>query len=920
LGWDNKQALGRLAGSTLLFGVLLIGCLILGATPASSLELSSNFPTVELGDQVQVFEDETGELGWADVKKLGPGSWESGDEAGHNFGYTQSTLWFRVTVHCACEHTEEMVLELSSRGLDLAELWQESERQTVHQRVGDHISREEWPLDTDQPAFSLQILPNTSTQLYIKAQSTDALWVPLTLFSQKNYGPQRQLRVIFQSIVLGILGVMFFYNLFLWFVLKDRSYLYYVSSIFAFIGFSLSNNGFGYQYFWSDSNLFVDSASPLFALLVALGALLFVREFLDLKLNQPRLNRTFFWCGWGGVAASPGLYLLPGYLRTPTLHLFLVLLIFLMSFSSIKALFQSVPQAKYCIAAWGFHGAGAVWFGMKPLVGLPDIMLFDQMITWGAVANLLLLSFGLANRIHQLRQDRISAQLAMLKSNRMAMEAVKASDRLQDEFLANTSQALLTPVHQFISLIQLGNEKISHGGDPSSELRSGLQIAQRLRFMVQDILDYSQWKRGGIRLRTQNVGLHQTVESVLATFERIAAVKGVALVNRVSAELPPVTADWNKLNQCLFKLVDNGLNYTDNGRLAVYGSVTAKGVELEVRDTGVGMEPELVERVLNPFQRGGDNKQLGIGLGLSLVNRLVELQGGRFWIKSVVNEGTSAFLELNAANQDDPVVQIEALYGGPALVEPSGAGGSEQLKILVIEPDPIDQDLLTHILRSKGYQPIGASNGAQALKQLGEEPNISLILLDGLLPMFDGETIAKKIRTTQVGAVIPILQMSSYYQTTAVDWQLSPDVDDVIYKPIHGSELIARVVAQLRAQKGVLVVDDQQPLKANPKKLLRLIAKIMNLSLSLWERYTKKDKLALAEESGLWTVSPESSGSFRTRTLDRYLKVSLLPKNPRYRTVLQTGYFVRDFLVEGSEDFDGLNKLLFEMESYSLRE
>lgn len=833
-----------------------------------------------------------------------------------NLGYQDAALWLFLPLHSTCHSPQDLILEVGSVGLDTLEFWSVGDQGTTHLAAGDHLDHSNWPIDTPRPAFPITIGANGSVDLYLKIKSNQAQVLPLTLYRPQQFWANQQSYLIFQSLILGICGVMFCYNLALWFTLKDPSYLHFFFATFAFTGFILSSNGFGHQYLWPQFAMFADWSERGFAFLSVLGAILFTRTFLELKLHQPKSNRFLPQISAGILFILLLSMLLPSHLAGVVFYLYLSFLIFALSLITLKALTQKIPEAKFCLAGLSFHAPGALWFCLKPIIGLPSILVLDQMVYWGAVLNLTFLSVGLANRVNQIRQERVSAQIQMLKSNRKAMEAIKKTDEIQDQFLSNTSFGLLNPVHQIISLTQLGVSKSKQGEDPSSQLQTSLQIAQRLRFMVHDLLDFSQWKRGGLYTQTQSLGVFQSVESVFSSFERISNSKNVALINNVPKDLPPIEGDWNRVNQCLFKLVDNGLNHTKTGSVSVYARTTNEGIEIEVSDTGPGIPKDQLDKLVQPFQRGSESPEVGLGLGLSLVSRLTELQGGRFWITSAPEKGTSAFLCFQRASSQLNSYGEEPLDNKNKPTRPWLRADAQQPKILIIDSDPIDQDLINHILMREGYQTVLASSGEEALEVLEEEPTISLILLEGLLPEVKGQRVEKTIKATQGKSGLPILQLSNYAQTHTLHWKLAPEFDEVIHKPVNESELVARVGVQLRAQQSNPAEEESSPTKVSPKQLLRLTAKIMNLSLTLWEAKTGKDKLALAEESGLWTISPESSGVYRTRTLDRYLKASNLPKNPRFRNVLQTGYFVRDHLEQNDKQVKKLEDLLVEMEAH----
>ncbi|MEE8292969.1 MAG: ATP-binding protein [Kiloniellales bacterium] len=258
-------------------------------------------------------------------------------------------------------------------------------------------------------------------------------------------------------------------------------------------------------------------------------------------------------------------------------------------------------------------------------------------------------------------------------------EALVTADRLKSEFIANVSYELRTPLNAIVGFAEiLQNQYFGELNQRQLEYSQAIvESSQRLLTLINDILDLATIEAGYLRLDLNEVDLYPLLESVHKLgFER-ARNRGIELVLDCPEDIGMQVADERRLKQALFNLLSNGLKFTpEGGTVTIAARRQDDGIELAVSDTGVGIPEIDQDRVFGSFERAGTGRQTGAGLGLSLVQRLVELHGGRVELESMAGEGTrvSCFIPKDPPPQDSATEVTETGPAGPDGPDDMGPG------------------------------------------------------------------------------------------------------------------------------------------------------------------------------------------------------------------------------------------------------
>lgn len=420
----------------------------------------------------------------------------------------------------------------------------------------------------------------------------------------------------------------------------------------------------------------------------------------------------------------------------------------------------------------------------------------DGIIRWvNALGQLHLDEEGKVTRMFGTIQDITSRKQAELILAE-AKEAAEVASRAKSEFLTNMSHEIRTPMNGIVGMAQL-LEFTSLTDEQRSYLASIHLCSKNLLALINDILDLSKVEAGKLELEETTFSLRQCVTDVIKIQQGVAAAKGLELVTEIPEGIPDnLSGDALRLKQILFNLVGNALKFTLEGRVAITISLLemlpGRGVTLRfnVADSGIGIRPELVEKIFAPFSQADSSttrRYGGTGLGLAICTKLVELMGGGIGVES--REGVGSIFHV-----DLPFVVEEAEKSAPVGAMPEDSSGLPPLTILLAEDNDVNRHLLRHMLERSGHRAVVANDGAEALTQWGRG-GIDLILMDVQMPGIDGIEATRLIRQQEAERNVhtPIIALTAHAMSTDRERFLRHGFDGYIAKPLRIKGLLDEI-------------------------------------------------------------------------------------------------------------------------------
>lgn len=428
---------------------------------------------------------------------------------------------------------------------------------------------------------------------------------------------------------------------------------------------------------------------------------------------------------------------------------------------------------------------------IRSLLGVP-LVLEDRVIGVVHVGTVRARRFTTADAdLLRLVADRLALlvqQARLYQLERRARAEAEEANRTKDEFLATLGHELRNPLGAISNAVAVLNQ-LGKPEDQGARLREIIARQTRhLARLVEDLLDVARISSGKITLRWQPVDLRQMAERSLAALEQAGRTTQHQISLGLASAL--VKGDPARLEQIVGNLLDNALKYTPaGGRISLTIERDGKDAALRVKDTGPGIAPEMLPRLFERFVQGDqslDRPQSGLGLGLTVVKRLVELHHGTI---SALSEGPGHGSEF--------IVRLPLLPPSPKneRVEPAPPMATSR-RILVIEDNQDSRDGLCLLLEKSGHHVEEAGDGMSGVdKLLTLRPDIALV--DVALPGLDGYAIAQAVRAAPGGDRIFLVALTGYGRPEDRHRAEQAGFDAHLVKPVEAEELL-RVLARVR--------------------------------------------------------------------------------------------------------------------------
>jgi len=452
--------------------------------------------------------------------------------------------------------------------------------------------------------------------------------------------------------------------------------------------------------------------------------------------------------------------------------------------------------------------------------------------------------------VNETLESRVEARTRDLA---LAVTQADAASRAKSDFLANMSHEIRTPINGVLGIAHLALQ-----AKPDARQRDYLTkirfAGQNLLVIVNDILDISKVEAGKLDLEETDFTLSAVLDCVLAQTTAAAAAKGLKLVLQIDPTLSrTLRGDPLRIGQVLLNYVGNAIKFSKAGEVRV----SARGLDadgnncqlrFEVQDHGIGITPAQIATLFQPFHQADSSTTRefgGTGLGLAICKQLAALMGGDVGVASMPGEGSTfwftARLQWGSSDQ-----AAKPLVGHAE--RPNTLAGA---RILLVEDNPLNQEVASGILQAAGAVVTHANNGREAVDLLCRQ-SFDCVLMDLQMPVMDGLQATRLIRADPRVAATPVLAMTAFVSAAHRARCTEAGMDDFMSKPVDPQALVATVARWLPGRR-VSQADAPAPQRADdaPTSITAAVDPDM-VDLSMLSRSVGGDALKVRRYAGMF--------------------------------------------------------------------
>jgi signal transduction histidine kinase/DNA-binding LytR/AlgR family response regulator len=795
---------------TSLFYFITAFLLAILALPITLNASSDNLPQYNrqlypLTPDCSILEDKNSTLDYEDVTSgLFNSQFIKNDRNIVNLGYTKSSFWIKFTLPSV--HTlpsaNSWHLQFAASNTNSVSVFipnKDGKPKIINAGYSYHFT--EWNTEHRSLLFPVE-LQSTPVKIYTKIRSKDAIYLNVSLISDKKLLISTEKEYMLFGIFYGAMLAMILYNLFLFITVKDKNYLLYILYIASTTMFQLEMNGFAIQYLWPENRLLAENCRPILMSAMLVSAALFLKSFLDTRNWKPALDH--FLKMYIILIASAGIsiFVLPFHIAMTFVMILGLLGALLFLILGYVRLFTGYRIARFYCLGWTILLFGGMIYSFSDLGILPVSIITLYAYQVGTLLEVILLSFALADRFAVLRKEKEKAQ-------RIALQSMAETNQVKDEFMANTSHELRTPLHGIIGIAEslIDNIKTEDTTFLHDNLRLIARICRRLSTMVNDIQDYHRMRNKDICLNFSSVNCFTAVDSVINLLRPLIRDTPVQIINSIAKESPLLYADENRFHQIIYNLIGNAIKFTESGTIIISSKQKifhdTKNIitNISVQDSGRGIPQKDHERIFRYFEQidgSVTRSRNGTGLGLTIAKQLVELHGGTIGVVSKPGQGSRfTFSMPNFVNSSKHNLESNRFEERPpATTEENPEHLTEKItgnpSLLIIEDDPVNIQVLENFLNSQTCSYSVCRNGKSGLEAI-KAGSFDLVLLDIMMPELSGYEVCREIRLSFTHLELPVVLLTAKINNDNINEGYAVGANDYITKPFNINELIRRI-------------------------------------------------------------------------------------------------------------------------------
>ena len=599
-----------------------------------------------LAGYVSLFEDPSGTSTLEEVSSK-PSRFSPITAEAINPGLSNSKFWLRVPLKNRDSEPSSWTLSTRLIRLDTLKVHKlNGDNSELIYETGFHSTFEERLIPSPQIYVPFELGPAESAELYLEYQSQGITNMNLAVLDQQTLHLEIRNKTIFDFFIAAFLIALACVNLFHYFAVRRRAYLYYSLLMLSSVAAMLHVMNYSFVFIFGEVPNMVRYFTPVVMSVSAALAMLFTRNFFELEKLNHVLYRLSNLCLMLVFIPVIAMWFLPFGTILNVMSLSCMPTIVLMAFTGVYALKEKVPSAKFYVFAWVIYGLGLSYLALSLLgVQMGDFTGF-QIAQVSTALEGLILSMALAHQIRLLNRSHQKSQAELIDSlqrnNKVQRELVDA-ERAKLQAMMETqqkSQQLATTSHDFAQPIQslrASLEGLKRNSDSANITQHIDETLAYLQSLSNSLIENEQDRFNAL---TESIAINEVFVSVFSRYGSLAEEKGLEFFFVPSS----IELKANKLilTRLLDNLISNALRYTDHGKVFFGLRRRQSGVEIQVLDSGIGIAADQIDKMTRAYQQSGErNKEsMGFGLGLNIVKSICLEAGYQLTVSSTPEQGS----------------------------------------------------------------------------------------------------------------------------------------------------------------------------------------------------------------------------------------------------------------------------------------
>ena len=773
----------RRSGFRLLF-LSCLGCLLPSTGSLAEPVLITEADNISLLNQRQVYRGDQALASIEEVMQQADDAWASNIPLSRSPTTTGPTyrergngpsqkFWTRVQLKSQGLQRADWYIHFPS-AIDYVEFYSTIDGQVVNSyTTGNQFGFYARPVINPDLLLPLSLPANAEVTLYFAYQQFGDARSPVELVEREHFYQTEQ-KTHFQLIFLfGALTIMVVYNLFIFFSVRDISYLYYSLTMgLTMIGL-MAIQGFDFEWLWPNYPWIHKNVLGTAMPLATTFSTLFCISFLQVK----KLSKILYRYLWIIVGCHIFSLLWVKLVPYPALFAFPLIIISYASYLviGIYAWRRGIKYAPYFSVAW--LGTSAIMIAIGTALFLNKEVDLSLNLLRAMVLEALLLSFALGARIKILQRMEIEEK---------------------NEFFSRISHEMRTPLNGILgSLSLIQNEKLSQ--NDSEVIDYARQSANQFNELVMDILNFTDLRNRKPKAESTKNKFRDFIGDIYGYYAEVFRRKGLLFCIGVSPIIPNnLYFDSYRLRTVLCTLLDNANKFTRQGYTVVditQRKITDNKVTLRfsIHDTGMGVEPSQLQRIFDTFKQAENfysRSHGGLGLGLSIAAQNLETLGSKIKVLSTPGKGSRFYFDIEMAYDAENNTDHNSVEQKPAeqsLAENTLSG----MSILYVEDNQINQMITKKILENCGHTVDLAENGREGVDKVLNK-HYDAVLMDCAMPVMNGFEATEAIRAAGYHD-LPIIAVTANAMPGDKDRCLSAGMDDYVSKPVNKPMLLGAI-------------------------------------------------------------------------------------------------------------------------------